>query len=332
VGKKKFVIGLLVFSTGILVSLLIFSNIYLAEGEEGGAYQSGTLAADEESIAYVKNEEGIQSLILADEKTGKTVTLVSTKKDEQIGDLEINSAAGKVTYLSNSPEKSSLYSIDIDTLETEKILTEKAPVPETAAAEGKIYYVKGEFQHSDKEGNPFHYYDLYSYDLKTEKSERLTEKNAFYISSLIYDEKNKRLFFNMHHSESGDPFEATQSIYEMSLPDFSVNKMDAGMRDVFEMSFSPEKNEMVFKGIANPESNATFKYELFSLNLENNQTKRLTFLESYSADPVFSKSGKEVYFVYNDKIPENNDSHYELYRLNRDTLKVEKSPIQFKED
>ncbi|WP_421383874.1 TolB family protein [Bacillus salacetis] len=331
-GKKKFVIAILVFSTGALVSLLIFSNIYLAEGEEGGAYQNGTLAADEETFAYVKNERGIQTLNLADEKTGKTVTLLSTKKNEQVVDLEINSEAGKVIYLSNSPDKSSLYSIDIDTLEIEKILTEMAPVPESAAAEGKIYYVKGELQHIDKEGNPFHYYDLYSYDLNTEKSERLTEKNAFNISSLIYDEKNKRLFFNMYYSVSRDPFEATQSIYEMSLSDLSVKKIDVGMRDVFEMSYSPEKNEMVFKGIANPDSKGTFKYELFSLNLKNNQTKRITFLESYSADPVFSNSGKEVYFVYNDKIPGNNDSHSELYRLDRETLKVEKSPIKFIED
>jgi Tol biopolymer transport system component len=332
VKKRKFLIVILSFSAAVLASLLVFSHVYLAGEEAGSAYQSGTLAEGKGKIAYVVNGEGLQSLILADEKTGEAITLLNTHHDEELTDLEFDSSGKKMTYLVNSTDKSSLYSIDIDTLKTEELMTSKAPVPDTAEGEGKIYFVKGEFQHEDQDGNPFHYYDLYSYELKTGKSERLTEKNAFYISSLIYDQQNNRLYFNMHHSESGDPFEAAQSIYELSLSDFSMKKIDTGMRDVFEMTHSPERNELVFKGIANPESASTFKYELFSFNLENKETKRLTFLEAYSADPVFSKSGQEVYFAYNDKIPGRNDAGYELYKLNRENLDVEKTTIQFNMD
>lgn len=330
--KRKTAILVIFLSGAILASLLIFSNIYLSEDGEGNAYQPGTLSEAEDYIAYVENREGLQSLILANKTTGDVGKLLSAKKGDQIKDLMIDMKAQKVTYLVNSQDKSALYSIDFDSQHIEKLMTEQSPVPETEVGKEKIYYIKGEYQHSDEQGNPFYFYDLYSYDLKEKKSERLTEQRAYFISSLNYDSIHEKLFFVMNYSESGDPFKATQSIYEISLSDDTVRKIETGRGDVFGLSLSPAKNEIIFTGIANPETTSSYKYELFSLNLENSQTKRVTFLEAFTTDPVFSSSGKEVYFVFNEKFPGRNASNYELYELNRETLTSEKSTIPFNMD
>ncbi|MGM0847217.1 MAG: hypothetical protein ACQEUT_19850 [Bacillota bacterium] len=329
--RNKIVILAILLSGTLLASLLIFSKLYMADESEGNTYLHNTLSVDKEFIAYVDREEGSQSLILANESTGETRKLLSAKEDDQIMDLVIHSASRKVTYLANSPEKSSLYSIDFDNHKIEKHLTVNAPVSEFAEGNDKIFYVKGNYQHTDQEGNAFHFYDVYSYDFTTKKHERLTRNDAFYISSLIFDDQSQKLYFIMNHSKSGDPFDAEQGLYELALKNHSINQIETGHRDIFEADLNSAHNEIIFSGISNPNSGSSYKYELFSVNLETYKTKRLTFLEAFVTDPVFSESTNQVYFAYNNKFPGRNYTNFDLYRLDRETLETEKSSYQFRE-
>ncbi|MGD7023199.1 hypothetical protein ACQCVK_11435 [Rossellomorea vietnamensis] len=330
-GKKKTVILVILLSGTVLVSLLIFSKIYMADESGGNTYQHGTLSIDKEFLVYVDHEEGLQTLNLANVLTGETHKLISAKEGGQFLDPAVNSASRTVAYLANSPEKTSLYSINFDNHKIEKHMTVDAPVREFVKANEKIYYVKGNYQHSGDEGNPFHFYDIYSYDSKTNKHERLTKKDAFYVSSLVFDDQSQKLYFIMNQSKSGDPFEAERGLYELSVKDESIQRIETGHQDIFEADLNTAQNEIIFSGISNPDSGSTYKYELYSVNLETYKTKRLTFLEAFVTDPVYSESTHQVYFAYNKKFPGRNYTNFVLYKLDRDTLETEKSSYQFKE-
>ncbi|MGD6966055.1 TolB family protein [Rossellomorea vietnamensis] len=330
-GKKKTVILVILLSGTVLVSLLIFSKMYMANESGENTYQHGTLSIDKEFLVYVDHEEGLQTLNLANELTGETQRLISAKEGDQILDPTVNSASRNVTYLANSPEKTSLYSIDFDSHKIEKHMTVDAPVREFVESNEKIFYVKGNYQHSDDEGNPFHFYDIYSYDSNTEEHQQLTKKDAFYISSLVFDDQSQKLYFIMNQSKSGDPFEAEQGLYELSLKDHSLNRIATGHQDIFEVDLNSAQNEIIFSGISNPDSGSSYKYELFSVNLDTYKTKRLTFLEAFVTDPVYSESANQVYFAYNKKFPGRDYTNFDLYKLDRDTLETEKLSYQFRE-
>jgi Tol biopolymer transport system component len=325
--KKTLVITISVLVLGGLVAILAFGTSYAQDDEDTVVIQEMEVNPDTKEMLTIETKEGDQSLILKSSKNEGAKILMTAKEGEKLHDPQFLSNGKEVSVIGVWGEQSKVYSISLNASSVETLYEDDDPITEVEVDQQYIYMVKGEFQHDDQEGNPFHYYDLYRLDRKTNEVKRLTDVETLSAYSLIHGEKNNKLYFIMSNSFEVDLFDSKQKIYELSLDEGSeFQEVEVGQwnGDAFHLSLSPDEKSLAFISIGNPDSGETFHYELYHLSLASSEVKRLTYLEGFVAEPSFVEEDR-IYYLFSQKLT-NRYKNMDLFEINLNNKESTKIP------
>lgn len=87
--------------------------------------------------------------------------------------------------------------------------------------------------------------------------------------------------------------------------------------NLYEPQFSPDSQSIIFKWTAKSDHRGYFIYEIYSMDLQTGNVKRITGLKRNVAFSSFSPNGREIVFLWDSQWPKR-DSPYELWIINSD--------------
>src|SRR5690606_12665419 len=128
---------------------------------------------------------------------------------------------------------------------------------------------------------------------------------------------------------SEDYFDVIERVFEIPLnePENMAIVSDPNREEgVWGFTLVPNREEMIFKSIANKNDGGTFQYELYLYNMETNEEVQLTHLKAYATDPVVIPEMNKIYFAVDKQFAQRH-ADYHLYKMNMDGTDIEEIHI-----
>ena len=87
-------------------------------------------------------------------------------------------------------------------------------------------------------------------------------------------------------------------------------------QDLYDPQFSPDGKSILFTWAASTSNRGYYEYEIYFMDLEDKNIRRVTNLKRHSTSPSFSPDGKQIVFLFNPKWPKHSSN--ELWVVNSD--------------
>lgn len=197
----------------------------------------------------------------------------------------------------------------------------------------KVFYLKADVytNYSPVASKAPHDFDIYMLNSETRNIERLTNMQAYKISSLTIHE-NQLYFIKPKDAKTREEiFESGYHIYTLFInqpKEITEVAFERKEKDIYSFTISPDGKKILFTAIANRGNGKLFEYELYELDRRTGKVKQLTYLNAAVSNPIFSKRTTAIYFMVDLKFGSQRPD-YRLYKMESDEGKPEQIPLQF---
>lgn len=271
---------------------------------------------------YVDGKEGIYKA----NRDGTDVKQLTSSETERHHAPKYSHDGSKILYLSkNSEGFNSLYVANQDGSQQKQITSNNVHVSEAVfSSTGETVYFIGESPENLKksEGEMTEGSYLYSTTISGENRKQLTTKDYFYMNSLTVSPDGKALYYSLFdgHKDKINSFslesgEEKEAVISEVLPNDSYN-----------YRLSPNEDQLAYTAVPLESQNSSlFKYELFIMDIDERQAKRVTNLQSSVVSPRFLHHKNQISFLEYTNWPED-PAKNDLYVLDLGTGELQ--PIE----
>lgn len=243
---------------------------------------------------YVDGKKGIYSANM----DGSDVKQITSSDTERHYAPKYSSDGTKILFLSeNSGRVNSLYVANVDGSHQKQLTSNNVHVSEAifSSTGETIYYIGEPAENLKKsEGEMTEGSYLYSININSENSEKLTTKDYFYMNSLSISADGKTLFYSLFdgHRDKVTSFSLENSEEKQtSITDVLPN-------DSYNFQLSPNEDKLAYTAVSEESQNTSlFKYELFVMDIEQRQPKRMTHLNSSVIASRFFNHKNQIAFL-----------------------------------
>lgn len=341
--SKKKIIILFGSIFSITIALVILGFVFNKSDLEKLQGLTGVFdVSSDETIVYISYEDGKPIMCLKQSKQ-RPQALVQLPDNKEILDVSFSQDATSVAYVvSNTDVDEDLGStvriVDVQSGVSRTVFYDPSLITEITfdpKDQDRLFYLKAKtFENYSPIASAHpHEFDVFSYQMETDKQIRHTDLEAYTINSLHVSESDDVIFLQMiddADSETAeDIFDAQQKVFQISLhnDDLTVISEPDRAVDIYDFAIVPSKQEIIFQSISNfGEDNSLFEYELYHYHWENKQETQLTFLKEYTDSPVILPNEK-VYFIVDKQFgKEYPDLH--LYRMDLNGENIEEVSLE----
>lgn len=243
---------------------------------------------------YVDGKKGIYSANV----DGSDVKQITSSDTERHNAPKYSSDGTKILFLSeNSGRVNSLYVANADGSQQKPLTSNNVHVSEAVfSSTGETIYYIGEPAENLKksEGEMTEGSYLFSININGENSEKLTSKDYFYMNSLSISADGKTLYYSLF---DGHKDKVTSFSLENS-EEKQASITDVLPKDSYNYQLSPNEDKLAYTAVSEESQDTSlFKYELFVMDIEQRQPKRLTHFNSSVDSPRFFNDANQIAFL-----------------------------------
>ncbi|KOS68946.1 hypothetical protein AEA09_10575 [Lysinibacillus contaminans] len=325
--KRRLLISFIVATAFLLVSTITYA---LLRDDDPYKYYTGIgeefeISPDDQHFLFPYYVDGKEGIYRAN-RDGTDVRQLTSSETERHHAPKYSHDGTKILYLSkNSDRVNSLYVANQDGSQQKQITSNNVHVSEAVfSSTGEtIYYIgesSGNLKKSEGEMTEGSY--LYSININGENRKQLTAKDYFYMNSLSISADGKALYYSLFDGhkdkinsfslENGDEKEAA---FSEVLPNDSYN-----------YRLSPNEEKLAYTAVSEESQDSSlFEYELFLIDIDERQPKRLTDLNSSVVSPRFLHHENQIAFLQYTNWPDD-PAKNDLYVLDLETSDLQ--PIE----
>ncbi|MBM7609733.1 Tol biopolymer transport system component [Lysinibacillus composti] len=309
--NKKLLWGLMSVTFLLFVGSIVFS---LLRDDDPYRYYTGIgssfdLSPDEEQYLFPYYVDGNESIYRSN-ADGTNVTKLVESETARLHSPRYSNDGAKILYLAENPEHlNTLFVANEDGSEQKLLTPDKTHVSEAVFSKtgDKIFFVGTPAEDYKKvEGETTEGFDLFSVDLDSGKIDQLTNRDYFTMNDLSISHDGKELYYSL--------FEVNrENVTAYSIAD-GIEQEAPGSNwlpeDSYAYRYSSDGSKMAYTSISEESLDSSlFKYELFLLDLENGESKRLTNLGSSVVSPMFLRTQNSIAFLENKNWPQVPEKH-----------------------
>ena len=321
--KKKIYMILISITFLLLVGSIIFS---LLRDHDPYRYFTGMgssfdLSPDEEDYLFSYYTDGKESIYRSN-VDGTEMKKVADSASERLHSPRYSIDGTKILFLAKNAESINTLYIADENGSNQKILTsDKMHVSEAvfSVTGEQIYFIgtpAADFKKA--EGETTEGYDLFVVDIASGKTEQLTNQDYFTMDFLSASQDGKEIYYSLF---DGNREKVTAFSLEEGL-EKEAQGSNRLPKDTYSFRYSPDGSKIAYTTISEESLDSSlFEYELFLLDLEGRQTKRLTNLDSSVVSPIFFKGQNQIAFLENTNWPADPAEHA-LKVVDLDTEKI----------
>ena len=309
--NKKLLWGLMSVTFLLFVGSIVFS---LLRDDDPYRYYTGIgssfdLSPDEEQYLFPYYVDGNESIYRSN-ADGTNVTKLVESETARLHSPRYSNDGAKILYLAENPEHlNTLFVANEDGSEQKLLTPDKTHVSEAVFSKtgDKIYFVGTPAEDYKKvEGETTEGFDLFSVDLDSGKIDQLTNRDYFTMNDLSISHDGKELYYSL--------FEVNRENVTAYFIADGIEKEAPGSNwlpeDSYAYRYSSDGSKMAYTSISEESLDSSlFKYELFLLDLENGESKRLTNLGSSVVSPMFLRTQNSIAFLENKNWPQVPEKH-----------------------
>ncbi|RUL54036.1 PD40 domain-containing protein [Lysinibacillus antri] len=174
------------------------------------------------------------------------------------------------------------------------------------------------------EGETTEGFDLFVVDIVSKEIKQLTNQDHFTMNYLSVSPDGKEIYYSLFDGNR-------EVVTAFSLEDGSEKEAPGSTLlpdDTYSFRYSPDGKRIAYTSISKESLDSSlFKYELFLLDLENGQSKRLTNLDSSVVSPEFFKDQTQIAFLENSNWPQDPAEHT-LKVIDLETEKIQSIELE----
>lgn len=334
--KKKSIILLFSFIGSITLLLILLGlNLDKPENEKQNGLTNQYDISSQNTFAYVIYNDGKPSLMLYNKAKKINAEAFSMDSSKMILDPSFSYDGSQLSFISTDKEredeselKSTIHILDLRTKDVTDLFTGDSLITEIefSPVDATLYYLRaGTFEnYSPIVSKRPHDLDVWSFDPTENEQKQITDLKSYSMHSLHVSPGEDSIFIQMDDDQGADTpeetFEVKQRIFEIPIDNPDSMKV-AGDHDrntdVFDFTFSPDGNTMIFQSISNPDEGGTYEYELYTMEVDSGKEAQLTHLGEYTDRPVFNADGGRVYFMVDRQFAKGSPE-YHLYSVKPD--------------
>lgn len=313
----------LFISTIVVTALLLVGSITydLLRDDDPYKYFTGMgyefdISPDDQHFLFSYSVEGKEGIYRAN-GDGTDVMQLTSSETERHHAPKYSNDGTKILFLSKDSEGvNSLYVADQDGNQQKQLTPKNVHVSEAVfSTTGEtVYYIGVSTETINKSGEDI-VEGLYSVNSNGENIEQLTTKVTSFMNSLSVTPDGKAIYYNLYNGQK-------ERIFLFSLE--NSEEKEASISEVlpkvsYNYQLSPNEDKLAYTTISEESLNRPhFEYELFLIDVEERQPKRLTNLQSSVVSPRFLHHKNQIAFLENTSWPIPPDKH-NLYVLDLET-------------
>ena len=325
--NKKLIISLALITGLVLIILGFVFQKTDNEKVDGLSEIFGVSPDDKLAVTHI--ESGKSRIHFSGEDT----SLLETDSDVDLIQLYFTEDKKYLYYVTNAKDKKSsqVNKLELKSGESQLVFESEFLVSEISfnQDESVLYYLQANTyeNYSPIAGKAPHDYDIYKFDLETEKQDKITQLEAYGMASLHVAADESFAYINLpsQEAETADEiFEDTSKIYKISLDkkdEITAVTPLKDMPDIAEFTKVPGEERFIYPATETTDATGTFIYELFQFDAEKNEHIQLTELKDAVSYPKVSPDGKSVYFMFIDGFG-SDEQKLSLQKLDLETKEV----------
>jgi len=261
-----------------------------------GLGENISVAPDDSEIAFSYYVDGKESIYTAN-PNGTQVEKITSSETHQDRRPKYSPDGEELVYLSRGPDEiQTLRVINQDGSEGRQLTDSEIHVRDAIFSDDgdTIFFVAIEAEEYNQGENSTEGFDLFSIETEGGNRSKLTDADHFSMNHLFLSSDGDMIYFSEFDGEK-------ERIYSYSLEDGTVNPEDmVNERSFYQPDLSPEGNYLAFTEVSKESQDSSlFQYELFLLDLQNENVERLTDLKTRVTSPVFFHKENKIAFLEN---------------------------------
>lgn len=316
----------LLISLIVLTSILLIGSILLDVLRKDDAYTYFTgigddfdISPDDQQILFPYFVNGSEAIYEA-KVNGKGINKLTGSNTDRNHHPKYSPDGTKILYLSqNSKGISTLHIINRDGSNQKQLTPNSLQVSDAIFSSNgdTIYYISIPAKDFKKaEGETKEGYDLFAIKTNGKGQNQLTNENNFSMNSLTVSPDGKTLFYSL--------FDSSEKLTSYSLETGEENRVTAKNlpKEGYHFLLSPDGNKWAYTAVSKESKNSSlYKYELYLLNKNSGQTKRMTDLNASVISPIFFHQQNQIGFLLQTNWP-SEPSKNQLFVQDLDTKKL----------
>lgn len=262
-----------------------------------------SLAPDDSKIIFSYYVDGKESVYTAN-INGSKVEKITNSNNREDRRPKYSPDGKKIAYLSkNSDGIQTLRVINEDGSEEKQLTDSEMHVTDAIFShDGKtIYFVAVEAKEFKKGEDSREGFDLFSIETAGEHMRKLTDVDHFTMDFLSLSPDGQTIYY-------GDFDGERERVYTYSIKNKTV-KTDRAIlpekieNDSFEPQLSPDGKYVAYTAISQESKKGLYKYDLYLMELGNENVERLTDLKKAVTSPTFFHKENQIAFLENTNWP-----------------------------
>jgi TolB protein len=303
---------------------------------DNGFGESVSLSPDDETIVFPFYQSGDGALYKANVDGSNVTQLTYPRQAESHVHPRFSSKGDKILFLSQEKHPGTLrqilYVMNKDGTNLVKLSDEEELVTDAIFSEDDqhiYFFIAREYEEGSKvEAGPTNV-DLYSVSVTGENKQKITEDASLKKRSLSITEDGRYLgYVEMDNVE-----EVTQSffiLYDLKekqkqsiTPDFNFVT-----NQIYSAKISPDGKVVAFSAATeNPRKKSQFIYEMYTMDTNGNEVKRITSFRTFITEPVFFRKKERILFIQ-DQSWKKGKPNYKLWAVDADGEKIQSITLQ----
>lgn len=320
--RRKF-IGLITIIFLLLIGSVVFS---LLQSDDSYRYFTGMgssfdLAPDEEHYLFSYYLDGEENIYRSN-ADGTEIEKLTESTSERFHSPRYSNDGSQFLFLAQNAERiNTLYLANQDGGEQQILTTDQSHVSEAAFSDTgeEIYFIGSPADDFNKaEGETTEGYDLFVIDIASGDMEQLTNQDHFSMNFLSVSQDGKEVYYSLYDGsrEKVTAFSLDDGIEKGAPSSYMLPE------DTYSFRYSPDGSRIAYTTISKESRDSSlYEYELFLFDLEKEDTKRLTDLDSSVVSPRFYKNQNQIAFLENTNWPQDPEEHA-LHVMDLETEKI----------
>lgn len=287
-------------------------------------------------IAYVSYDEGNPGIYFhANDHDEQAVELW---EEENINDIAFSPDGETLAYTVNEKEDARIYTMDVDSLESQALFQDEAYITEIAYnpedSEQLFFLGADTFENYSPvaQAKP-HEFDIYSLDTNSEEETKHTNLSTYDMQGFGISTDGENVYVTMVDDEQietpEDSFSADEEIFRIPLDDPEEKQpLDLPAGDTYDPVVLPDETGIIYKAVAGKDEIGTYQYEVFYYDLDTKETDQITHVKSYAGSAVLAEDGETVYFIEDSAFAQKHPD-YSLHKINLDGSEETHIPLEY---